>query len=108
MIVGIEPKSFGEVVKDERWRDAMKKEIQALEDNGTWIVKLLPPDKKTIRCKWVVQIKYNAYGMIERYKARVVILRNRQVEGIDYNETFAPMAKMVTARTLLTVPTTKN
>ena len=44
-------KSFGEAVKDERWRDAMKKEIQALEDNGTWIVKPLRLGKKTIGCK---------------------------------------------------------
>ena len=39
--IGVEPKSFGEAVKDERWRNAMKKEIQALEDNGTWIMKPL-------------------------------------------------------------------
>ena len=51
----------------------MKKEIQALEDNGMWIVKPLPPDKKAIRCKWVFRIKYNADGTVERYKVRVVI-----------------------------------
>lgn len=44
---GVEPKSFAEAVKDERWRDAMKKEIQALEDNGTWTVKLLPSGKRS-------------------------------------------------------------
>ena len=38
LTIGVESKSFGEAVKDELWRDAMKKEIQALEDNGTWIV----------------------------------------------------------------------
>ena len=45
---GVEHKSFGEAMKDERWRDATKKEIQALEDNGMWIVKPLPLDKKAI------------------------------------------------------------
>ena len=49
--IGVEPKSCGEAVKDERWRYAMKKEIKALEDNGTWIVKPLRPVKKAIGCK---------------------------------------------------------
>ncbi|KAH9726734.1 protein kinase domain-containing protein [Citrus sinensis] len=105
---GIEPSSFTEAVKDEKWRDVMRKEIQALEDNETWTVESLPPGKQAINCKWVYKIKYNADGTIERYKARLVILGNKQVVGIDYNETFAPVAKMVTVRALLAVAAAKH
>ena len=105
---GVEPSSFTEAVKDKKWRDAMKKEIQALEDNETWTVESLPPGKRAINCKWVYKIKYNADGTIERYKARLVILGNKQVAGIDYNETFAPVAKLVTVRALLAVAAAKH
>ncbi|KAL6343175.1 hypothetical protein AAG906_020973 [Vitis piasezkii] len=93
---GCEPSTYVEAIKDECWREAMRKEIQTLEDNETWTVEDLPPEKKAIRSKWVYKIKYNFDGSIERCKARLVILGNKQVEGIDYNETFAPTAKMVT------------
>nr|KYP64905.1 Retrovirus-related Pol polyprotein from transposon TNT 1-94 [Cajanus cajan] len=90
-------------MKDKQWQQAMQAEIQALENNGTWTLEPLPPGKKAIGCKWVYRIKYNSDGSIERFKARLVILGNNQVEGLDYNETFAPVAKMVTVRTLLAV-----
>jgi len=81
----------------------MQKEIQALEDNGTWEISDLPPGKKALGCKWVFKIKYNSDGSVERYKARLAILDNHQVEGIDFTETFAPVAKMVTVRVFLAV-----
>ena len=105
---GYEPNSFAEAVKDEKWRNAMKEEIQALEDNGTWTTEDLPLGKKAIGCKWIYKIKYNSDGSIERHKARLVIHGNRQVEGVDYNETFAPTAKMVTVRTFLAIAAAKN
>ena len=74
----------------------MCKEIQALEDNGTWTIEDLPLGKKAMRSKWVYKIKYNSDGSIERCKVRLVILGNNQVVGIDYNETFSPTTKMVT------------
>lgn len=100
--------AFAEAVKDSRWCSAMQQEIQALEDNNTWTVCPLPVNKRALGCKWVYKIKYHSDGTIERFKARLVILGNHQVEGIDYNETFAPVAKMVTVRIVLAVAAAKN
>ena len=64
-----EPTRFSKVVLDPNWRDAMHKEIEALENNNTWVIEDLPHGKKAIGCQWVYKIKYNSNGTIERYKA---------------------------------------
>ncbi|MCH86991.1 hypothetical protein A2U01_0007855 [Trifolium medium] len=103
-----EPISYSEAVKDHRWREAMQSEIRALENNETWRIVPLPPNKKALGSKWVYKIKRKSDGTIERFKARLVILGNHQVEGIDYTETFAPVAKMVTVRVVLAVAAARN
>lgn len=105
---GVEPRTFHEAVQDPNWRQAMQTEIDALERNGTWVLSDLPPGKKPISCKWVYKLKYNSDGSIERYKARVVVRGDTQVEGIDYDETFAPVAKLVSIRTFLAVAVIKG
>ncbi|CAH9102405.1 unnamed protein product [Cuscuta epithymum] len=100
---GREPSSFNEAVRDPQWRTAMSREIAALERTGTWRIQDLPRGKKAIFCKWVYKIKYKSDGSVERYKARFVVCGNRQVQGINYSETFAPVAKMVTVHTILAV-----
>jgi len=63
----------------------------------------LPPEKKALACKWVYKIKHKFDGSVEQFKAWLVILDNRQKEGIDYTKTFAPIVKMVTVHTMLAV-----
>ena len=86
----------------------MQTEIQALEDNQTWSLVPLSHNKRTIGCKWVYKLKLNPDGTIERYKARLVAKGYSQVAGIDYRETFAPVAKLTTVRVLLSLAALKG
>ncbi|XP_074287804.1 uncharacterized protein LOC141612955 [Silene latifolia] len=103
-----EPSNYAEAAKDRRWREAMSKEIEALETNGTWKIVTLPKGKKPIGCKWVYKIKYLADGKVERYKARLVAQGFTQVEGVDFYETYAPVAKMTSVRCMLAVAVIKG
>ena len=95
-------------MKHPKWRNAMRAEIDALEANHTWTLTASPPNKKPIGCKWVYKIKYNPDGSVERYKARLVAKGYNQQEGLDYTDTFAPVAKLVTVRVLLALAATHN
>ena len=86
----------------------MAAEIAALEANNTWTLTSLPPNKKTIGCKWVYKVKYKSDGSVERYKSWLVAKVFTQKERIDYTETFCPIAKMVSIKCLLVVATIKG
>ncbi|GJY03915.1 retrovirus-related pol polyprotein from transposon TNT 1-94 [Tanacetum coccineum] len=103
-----EPITYYEAIKDKRWRSVMDSELEALEQNKTWTIKKLPPNKKALGCKWVYKIKYKSDGTIERFKGRLMILGNHQVVGVDYSETFTPVAKMVIVRVFLAIATAKQ
>lgn len=99
--VSEEPKSYKEVVQYPYWVDAMNSELQALPQNGTWKITDLPPGKTPIGCRWVFKIKHKSDGFIKRYKARLVAKGYTQIEGMDYFETFSPVAKVTTIGLLL-------
>ncbi|RVW98257.1 putative mitochondrial protein [Vitis vinifera] len=92
----VEPTTYEQAVLDPKWQEAMAAELHALEQNHTWTLTPLPSDHRPIGCKWVYKIKYNSDGTVERYKARLVAKGFTQREGIDYKETFSPMAKLTT------------
>lgn len=105
------PTTYKEAVTSENridWRKAMQEEIQALQDNETWELTELPENKKALQCKWLYKIKENPDGTVERYKARLVAKGFSQKEGVDYNETFSPVARMTTIRTVLSVASVKQ
>lgn len=103
-----EPTTYQKAIENSEWCKAMKDEIYALELNKTWTVTDLPPGKVPIGCRWVYKVKFNADGIIERYKARLMAKGYTQLEGIDYHETFSPVAKLVTVRTLIAIAAAKG
>ena len=74
------------------WQSATEVEIQCLADNGTWVLVDLPKDHKTIKCKWVHITKCNMQGNMMHHRAHLVAKGFSQTEGINYKETFAPVA----------------
>jgi hypothetical protein len=83
------------------WKDAIDREIDVLEQAGTWETVPCLKDKNVVRCKWVCRTKYKADGSIEKYKACVVTHSFSQVYGIDYLETYLPIAKLMSFHTIL-------
>ncbi|KAL2252609.1 UNVERIFIED_CONTAM: Retrovirus-related Pol polyprotein from transposon RE1 [Sesamum indicum] len=88
-----EPKTYAEAIKKEEWRNAMNTELEALEKNQTWEITKLPKHKRVIGCKWIFKLKIKPDGSIERHKARLVAKGYNQIEGIDYIDSFSPVAK---------------
>ncbi|XP_031272882.1 uncharacterized protein LOC116131363 [Pistacia vera] len=86
----------------------MNAELDALESNHTWELVPLPPEKKPIGTKWVYKIKLKSDGSVDRYKARLTAKGYNQIYGVDYLESFSPVAKLVTVRIFLAIGTTHS
>jgi len=97
----VEPKSNEEAIKDENWVAAMHEELKQFTRNDVWFLVPRSDEMNIIGSKWVFRNKLDESGVITRNKARLVAKRYNQEEGIDYGETFAPVARLEAVRLLL-------
>lgn len=96
-----EPASFGEAEHAACWRQAMRDELQSIEENVTWEPVPLPAGHRAIGIKWVFKVKREELGNIIHHKARLVANGYVQRAGVDFDEVFTPVAHMESIRTLL-------
>ena len=100
-IAAEEPRSVDDALKEVCWRKAMQTEMDSIQENQTWELSVLPANHKAIGLKWVFKVKKDPDGNITKYKARLVAKGYAQREGVDFEEVFAPVARMETVRLLI-------
>jgi hypothetical protein len=100
-ILDEEPTCFEEDIQKKEWADAMTEEYQSIIKNNVWEIVPRPKSKDVVSSKWLFKIKHVANGSIEKYKAIFVAHGFSQKEGIDYEETFALVAKYTSIRTII-------
>ncbi|KAJ9546750.1 hypothetical protein OSB04_019293 [Centaurea solstitialis] len=101
-----EPTSYGEAVsgnESEQWQEAMKAEMQSMYDNQVWELTDLPQHCRAVGRKWVFKKKTDMDGNVHTFKARLVAKRFTQTHGIDYDETFSPVAMLKSVRILMAI-----
>jgi hypothetical protein len=86
-----EPSSFQEAVQDPTWVDEMVDEYDSIVKNSAWEIVPRLVDKSVVGSRWIYNVKQTVDGSVEKYKARFVVQGFSQIEGIDYEETFAPV-----------------
>ncbi|GAU34193.1 hypothetical protein TSUD_162940 [Trifolium subterraneum] len=103
-----EPVSVIKALNNPKWINAMIEELDSIEKNDTWSLVDLPHGKKAIDVKWVFKVKVNTQGEVTRYKARLVARGFLQKKGIDFDEVFAPVARIETIRLVVGLANSKN
>ena len=103
-----EPWDFGEAKEKKVWRDACDDEIKSIVKNKTWDLVELPAGAKAIGLKWIFKVKRNSDGSINKYKARLVAKGYIQRHGIDFDEVFAPVARIETVRFILSLAASRG
>lgn len=106
MKISMDPVSYEDAISRndaDFWKKAMDEEMLSLTKNRTWKLKELPKDRSTISCRWVFKSKTRTDGTIERYKARLVARGFNQTKGVDYFETFSPVVRYESVRTVLAI-----
>jgi hypothetical protein len=98
-----EPSSEHEALGDDRWKNAMDKEVDVLQKNNMWHLVPRRPGTNVIKYKWVHKVKRKADGSIDWYKARLVAKGFKQRYEIDYEDTFSPVVKAATIRLVLSL-----
>jgi hypothetical protein len=97
----LEPKNFNEASKDDHWVKAMNDELDQIEKNNTWEMVQRPEAKNVIGSKWIFKNKLNEQGQVIRNKARLVCKGYAQIEGLDFGEIIAPVARLEAIRMFL-------
>jgi len=96
-----EPRSVAEALSEQSWKKAMEEEMKAIHENQTWVPCALPPKQKAISLKWVFKVKKDPEGNVVKHKACLVPKGYAQRQGIDFDEVYAPVARIETVRVLL-------
>jgi hypothetical protein len=96
-----EPTSFREAEEHTCWRQAMSDEMASIVENGTWELADLPAGHRPIGLKWIFKVKRDESGAVQKHKARLVAKGFVQRHGIDYDEVYAPVARLESVRRLL-------
>jgi hypothetical protein len=104
-IIDAKPIIYEEAAEKKEWKDAMIEEYQSILKNDVWDVVPIPREKSVVSSKWIYKIKHAADGSVEKYKASFVAQGFSQKEGIDYEETFAPIARYTSIRIVLAIAT---
>lgn len=96
-----EPSGYREAAGQPAWEDAMRKEMEAIEKNATWELTTLPAGHRPIGLKWVFKLKKDSAGKVIKHKARLVAKGYVQKHGVDFDEVFAPVARLDAVRLIL-------
>ncbi|KAH9666952.1 hypothetical protein KPL70_020856 [Citrus sinensis] len=106
-----DPNTFSEAMSSRDasfWREAVNDEMDSIMSNQTWVLVDLPPGSKPISSKWVFRRKYNSDGSLQTFKARLVAKGFKQRNGIDYFDTYAPVARLTSIRVLFAIASLNN